>query len=60
MRAMRVGDLVKRQEGWQGWKRQRLGLIVMVDGAIVKVQWSGDYGTFSHPSVSLEVLSERG
>ena len=57
---MRVGDLVKRQEGWQGWQRQRLGLVVNVDRAVVKVQWSGDYGTFSHPSVSLEVLSERG
>ena len=57
---MRVGDLVKRQEGWQGWERQQLGLVVNVDRAVVKVQWSGDYGTFSHPSVSLEVLSERG
>ena len=27
---------------------------------VVKVQWSGDYGTFSHPITSLEVLNERG
>ena len=56
---MRVGDLVKRQEGWQGWKRQQLGLVVNVDRAVVKVQWSGDYRTFSHPITSLEVLNER-
>ena len=55
---MRIGDLVKRQEGWQGWQRQRLGLVVNVDRAVVKVQWSGDYGTFSHPSVSLELVNE--
>ena len=58
MRSMRIGDLVKRQEGWQGWQRQRLGLVVNVDRAVVKVQWSGDYGTFSHPSVSLELVNE--
>ena len=57
---MQVGDLVKRERGWQGWQNQQLGLVVNVDGAVIKVQWSGDYGTFSHPSVSLEVLSERG
>ena len=57
---MRVGDLVKRQQGWQGWKRQQLGLVVNVDRAVVKVQWSADYGTFSHPITSLEVLNEAG
>ena len=57
---MQVGDLVKRQDGWMGWERQRLGLVVWVDRAVVKVQWSGDYGTFSHPITSLEVLNERG
>ena len=56
---MRVGDLVKRQQGWQGWKRQQLGLVVNVDRAVVKVQWSGDYGTFSHPITSLEIVAER-
>ena len=55
---MKVGDLVKRQDGWQGWERQRLGLVVMVDRAVVKVQWAGDYGTFLHPLTSLEPLSE--
>ena len=56
---MRVGDLVKRQEGWQGWKRQQLGLVVNVDRAVVKVQWSGGYGTFTHPITSLEIIHER-
>ena len=56
---MRVGDLVKRQQGWMGWKRQQLGLVVNVDGAVIKVQWSGDYGTFAHPITSLEMLDER-
>ena len=55
---MRVGDLVKRHEGWQGSSRQQLGLVVNVDRAVITVQWSGDYGTFSHPITSLEVLSE--
>ena len=56
---MRVGDLVKRHKGWQGSSRQQLGLVVDVDRAVITVQWSGDYGTFSHPITSLEVLSER-
>ena len=55
---MKVGDLVKRQDGWMGWERQRLGLVLWVDRAVVKVEWSGDYGTFLHPITSLEVLSE--
>jgi hypothetical protein len=53
---MQVGDLVRRQQGWQGWKRQQLGLVVNVDRAVVKVQWSGDYGTFAHSITSLELL----
>ena len=56
---MRVGDLVKRQQGWMGWERQQLGLVLWVDRAVVKVQWSGDYGTFLHPITSLEPLNER-
>ncbi len=56
---MQAGDLVKRQDGWMGWERQRLGLVVWVDRAVVKVQWSGDYGTFLHPITSLEPLSEN-
>ena len=56
---MRVGDLVKRQQGWMGWKRQQLGLVVNVDRAVIKVQWSADYGTFAHSITSLEVLNER-
>ena len=56
---MQVGDLVKRQDGWMGWERQRLGLVVWVDRAVVKVEWSGDYGTFLHPITSLEPLNER-
>ena len=56
---MKVGDLVKRQQGWMGWKRQQLGLVVNVDGAVIKVQWSADYGTFAHSITSLEVLNER-
>jgi len=55
---MKLGDLVKRQDGWQGWERQRLGLVVMVDRAVAKVQWSGDYGTFLHPTTSLELINE--
>ena len=57
---MKPGDLVKRQQGWMGWERQQLGLVLWVDRAVVKVQWSADYGTFSHPITSLEVLNERG
>ena len=56
---MQAGDLVKRQDGWMGWERQRLGLVVWVDRAVVKVEWSGDYGTFLHPITSLEPLNER-
>ena len=55
---MQVGDLVKRQQGWMGWERQQLGLVLWVDRAVVKVTWSGDYGSFAHPITSLEVLSE--
>jgi hypothetical protein len=55
---VKLGDLVKRQDGWMGWERQRLGLVVMVDRAVVKVQWSGDYGTFLHPLTSLEPINE--
>ena len=57
---MKRGDLVKRQQGWMGWERQQLGLVLWVDRAVVKVQWSGDYGSFAHPITSLEVLNERG
>ena len=57
---MKLGDLVKRQDGWMGWERQRLGLVVMVDRAVVKVQWAGDYGTFLHPLRSLELINEAG
>ena len=55
---MKLGDLVKREQGWMGWEHQRLGLVVMVDRAVVKVQWSGDHGTFLHPLTSLEPISE--
>ena len=55
---MKLGDLVKRQDGWMGWERQRLGLVVMVDRAVAKVQWAGDYGTFLHPVRSLEPINE--
>ena len=55
---MKLGDLVKRQDGWMGWERQRLGLVVMVDRAVAKVQWAGDYGTFLHPVTSLELINE--
>jgi hypothetical protein len=54
---MKVGDLVKRQQGWSGWKNQQLGLVVLRDRAVVKVQWSHNHGTFLHPINSLEVLS---
>ena len=55
---MKVGDLVKRHQGLSGWKRQQLGLVLWVDRAVVKVQWSGDYGSFAHSITSLEVISE--
>lgn len=55
---VKLGDLVKRQQGWMGWERQRLGLVVMVDRAVVRVQWSDDYGTFLHPLTSLEPINE--
>jgi len=57
---VKLGDLVKRQDGWMGWERQRLGLVVMVDRAVVRVQWSDDYGTFLHPLTSLELINEAG
>ena len=55
---MKVGDLVRRHQGWSGWARQQLGLVLWVDRAVVKVQWSDDYGSFAHPITSLEVISE--
>jgi hypothetical protein len=54
---MKPGDLVKRKEGC-ALNPHRLGLVVSADCAIVKVKWSDDYGTFSHPASSLEVISE--
>jgi hypothetical protein len=56
----RVGDLSKTTRRLARMERQQLGLVVNVDRAVVKVQWSADYGTFSHPITSLEVLNERG
>lgn len=56
--SVKVGDLVKRQKGSLGWGRQQLGLVVKIDRDIVKVQWSGDYGTFTHSITSLEAISE--
>ena len=56
---MRVGDLVKRQQGWMGWEKQQLGVVVWVDRAVVKVLWSDDYGSFAHPITSLEIVAER-
>ena len=55
---MQAGDLVKRQKGWMGWQKQQLGLVLWVDRAVVKVQWSDDYGSFAHPITSLEVINE--
>jgi|TARA_R110000822_G_scaffold15689_8_gene53850 hypothetical protein len=55
---VKVGDLVKRQAGWIGWKTQQLGVVVFADDVVTQVKWSGDYGTFSHQPTSLEVLSE--
>jgi hypothetical protein len=53
---MKPGDLVKRQQGWMGWEKQQLGVVVWVDRAVVKVLWSDDYGSFAHPITSLEVI----
>ena len=55
---MKPGDLVRREKGWMGWQNQQLGVVVWVDRAVVRVQWSGDYGTFAHPITSLELLNE--
>ena len=55
---MQAGDLVRREQGWMGWQNQQLGVVVWVDRAVVRVQWSGDYGTFAHPITSLEVINE--
>ena len=57
---MQAGDLVRREQGWMGWQNQQLGVVVWVDRAVVRVQWSGDYGTFAHPITSLEVINEIG
>jgi hypothetical protein len=57
-----LGDLVNRKEGWQGWRNQRLGVVVGVedgvfenDGKLIRVMWSNDYGTFLHPNTTLEL-----
>ena len=57
-----LGDLVSRKEGWQGWKNQRLGIVVDIqdgvfenDKALIKVMWPDDYGTFLHPVTTLEL-----
>ena len=55
---MKPGDLVKREQGWMGWQNQQLGVVVWIDRAVVRVQWSGDYGTFAHPITSLEMINE--
>ena len=58
---LKPGDLVEPDwvDGSIDGGRQ-LGLVVNVDGAVIKVQWSADYGTFAHSITSLEVLNERG
>ena len=55
---MKVGDLVKRKEGYMGHKMCGVGLVLFTDGLITKVQWQGDYGTFMQVPETLEVLSE--
>ena len=55
---MKVGDLVKRKEGYMGHKMCGVGLVLFADGIVAKVQWQGDYGTFMQVPETLEVLSE--
>ena len=55
---MKVGDLVKRKEGYMGHKMCGVGLVLFADGLITKVQWQGDYGTFMQMPETLEVISE--
>ena len=55
---MRVGDLVKRKEGYMGHKMCGVGLVLFADGIVAKVQWQGDYGTFMQVPETLEVVSE--
>ena len=57
-----LGDLVNRKEGWQGWRNQRLGVVVGVEDGVFendgKTDWSygvNDYGTFLHPITTLEL-----
>ena len=55
---MKVGDLVKRKEGYMGHKMCGVGLVLFADGLITNVQWQGDYGTFMQVPETLEVISE--
>jgi len=62
---VKVGDLVKRKEGYMGNMRHAaspggVGLVLFADGIVTKVQWQGDYGTFMQVPEALEVLSEAG
>ena len=64
---MKPGDLVKKRDAFAFRDDPGLGIIVATDsvdtacGRVtlkVKVRWHGDYGTFSSPPESLELLSE--
>jgi len=57
---MKPGDLVKRKEGYMGHKMCGLGLVLLVEGQRVRVQWQGDYGTFMQVQETLEIISEAG
>lgn len=55
---MKVGDLVvKKIEGKHG--DSGIGLIICLEEGVphVKVQWSGDYGTFWNRCKDIEVIS---
>ena len=64
---MKPGDLVKKRDAFVFREGSGFGIVVAADsvdtacGRVtlkVKVRWQGDYGTFSSPPESLELLSE--
>jgi len=57
---MKPGDLVKRKEGYMGYKLCGLGLVLLVEGDRLKVRWQGDYGTYMQLPETLEVVNASG
>ena len=52
---MKVGDLVKRKEGYMGHKMCGVGLVLFADGIVAKVQWQGDYTACGRVTLKVKV-----